>query len=109
MTPEPPINWPPHTAGVGVGVVVVVVVVFVVVVVVVVVFVVPDSRHSHSLQYVSQPNALLLQQAPPSQLQSTLLFSSSHHLSLAHWGDPHPLNIVVVVVVIGPDVVPDDP
>ena len=107
MTPEPPINWPPHTA--GVGVVVVVVVVFVVVVVVVVdVVVVPDSRHSHSLQYVSQPKALLLQQAPPSQLQSTLLFSSSHHLSLAHWGDPHPLDIVVVVVV-GPDVVPDDP
>ena len=108
MTPEPPINWPPHTTGVGV-VVVVVVVVVVAVVVVVLYVVVPESRHSQSLQYVSQPFALLLQQAPPSQLQSTLLFSSSHHLSLAHWGDPHPLNLVVVVGVVGPDVVPDDP
>ena len=78
-------------------------VVVVIVVVVAVVVDVPDSRHSQSLQYVSQPSAILLQQAPPSQLQSMLLFSSSHHLSVAHCGDPHPLNLVVVVGVVGAD------
>ena len=108
MTPEPPINWPPHTTDVVVVVVVVAVVVEVVVVVVVV-LVVPGSRQSQSLQYVFQPEKLLLQQAPPSQLQLALLFSSSHHLSVAHWGDPHPLNLVVVVGVVVPYVVPDDP
>jgi len=37
------------------------------------------SRHSQAVQYVSHPPKSLLQQAPPSQLQPALLFSSSHH------------------------------
>ena len=41
------------------------------------------------------------QQAPPSKLQAAILFSSSHHLSLAHWGDPQSeLKVVVDVVVL---------
>ena len=42
----------------------------------------------------------MLQQAPSSKLQPALLFSSSHHLSLDHWGDPHPFTIVMVLVVV---------
>ena len=41
----------------------------------------------------------MLQQAPPSKLQPALLLSSSHHLSLDHWGDPQPDNVVDAVVV----------
>ena len=71
--------------------------------------VVPSSRHSQTVQYVSHPLKSLLQQAPPSQLQSALLLSSSHHWSLDHWGDPHPVAGGAVVVgdgaVVGPGVV----
>ena len=43
----------------------------------------------------------MLQQAPPSKLQPALLFSSSHHLSVAHCGDPQlDAEIVVVLVVV---------
>ena len=58
-------------------------------------------------QKVSHPKKLLLQQAPPSNSQPALLFSSSHHWSLAHWGDPQPDNVVVDVdeVVVDVDVV----
>ena len=45
------------------------------------------------------PLKRLLQQAPPSKLQPALLFSSSHHLSTAHCGDPQ-LDAEVVVVVL---------
>ena len=48
------------------------------------------SRHSQSVHQSSQPLALLAQQAPPSQLQSALLFSSSQNWSLAQSGEPHP-------------------
>ena len=41
----------------------------------------------------------MLQQAPSSKLQPALLFSSSHLLSLDHWGDPQPDNVVDAVVV----------
>ena len=60
---------------------------------------------------MSHPPKELLQQAPPSQLQSALLFSSSHQLSLAHWGDPHPVGgggaaVVGGGAVVGPGGVP---
>ena len=59
---------------------------------------------------MSHPPKELLQQAPPSQLQSALLFSSSHHWSVAHWGDPHPVGGGAAVVgggaVVGPGGVP---
>ena len=42
----------------------------------------------------------MLQQAPSSKLQPALLLSSSHHLSLDHCGDPHPLTMVVIFVVV---------
>ena len=42
----------------------------------------------------------MLQHAPSSKLQPALLLSSSHHLSLDHWGDPHPFTIVMVLVVV---------
>ena len=42
----------------------------------------------------------MLQQAPSSKLQPALLLSSSHHLSLDHWGEPHPFTIVVIFVVV---------
>ena len=42
----------------------------------------------------------MLQQAPSSKLQPALLLSSSHHLSLDHWGDPHPFTMVVIFVVV---------
>ena len=42
----------------------------------------------------------MLQQAPSSKLQPGLLLSSSHHLSLDHCGDPHPLTMVVIFVVV---------
>ena len=45
------------------------------------------------------PLKKLLQQAPPSKLQPALLFSSSHHLSTVHCGDPQ-LDAEVVVVVL---------
>ena len=51
-------------------------------------------------QKVSHPNKLLLQQAPPSNSQPELLFSSSHHWSLAHWGDPQLGNVVNVDAVV---------
>ena len=50
-------------------------------------------------QKLSQPLWLLLQQAPPSKLQPALLFSSSHHMSLAQCGEPQ-LDVAFVVVVI---------
>ena len=50
---------------------------------------------------MSQPTNSLLQQAPASKLQAALLFSSSHHLSLAHCGDPQlDAEVVMVLVVI---------
>ena len=42
----------------------------------------------------------MLQQAPSSKLQPALLLSSSHHLSLDHWGDPHPFTMVVIFFVV---------
>ena len=42
----------------------------------------------------------MLQQAPSSKLQPALLLSSSHHLSLDQCGDPHPLTMVVIFVVV---------
>ena len=42
----------------------------------------------------------MLQQAPSSKLQPALLLLSSHHLSLDHCGDPHPLTMVVIFVVV---------
>ena len=41
------------------------------------------------------------QQAPPSQLQAALLFSSSHHTSLAQPGDPQPSLGGAAVVFVG--------
>ena len=60
---------------------------------------------------MSHPPKSLLQQAPPSQLQSALLFSSSHHWSLAQLGDPHPVGgggaaVVGGGAVVGPGGVP---
>ena len=51
------------------------------------------------MQLSSHPLILLLQQAPPSKLQFGLLFSSSHHLSLAYCGLPQPDGVGVEVVV----------
>ena len=41
------------------------------------------------------------QQAPPSQLQAALLFSSSHQTSLAQPGDPQPSLGGAAVVFVG--------
>ena len=49
----------------------------------------PGSRHSQSLQKISQFGVFLSQQAPSSQLHPALLFSSSHQRSWEYSGDPH--------------------
>jgi hypothetical protein len=73
------------------------VVVVVVVVVVVGAAVVDGSRHSQAVQkFVAYDPESLLQQAPPSQLQSALLLSSSQNPSFAHWGDPQFVGALVV-------------
>ena len=69
------------------------------------------SRHWHTVQKLSHQPKSLLQQAPPSQLQSALLFSSSHNVSVAHWGYPHPVGgggaaVVGGGAVVGPAGVP---
>ena len=49
-------------------------------------------RHSQSSQYSFQSEISCGgQQAPPSQLHSSLLFPSSHHASVAQLGNSHPL------------------
>ena len=58
------------------------------------------------MQLLSHPLLLLLQHAPPSKLQLGLLFSSSHHLSLAYCGLPQPDGVGVKIVVVVAAVVP---
>ena len=54
-------------------------------------------------QKESHPTKLLLQQAPPSNSQPALLFSSSHHWSLAHWGESQPYKVFDVDAVVVDD------
>ena len=53
-------------------------------------------RHSHAVQNLSHSAYWLLQHAPPSQSHPALLFSSSHHLSLAYSGNPQTRNCITL-------------
>ena len=51
------------------------------------------SRHWHVVQVWFHPPMALLQHAPPSQLQSALLFSSLQEKSSANLGSPQPISV----------------